>query len=145
VARTLEVVGERWTLLIVRDALTGVSRFDHFRRRLGVAASVLKVRLDRLVAAGVLERSPYQRRPFRYDYRLTAKGRELALVILSLMSWGDRHLVGDEGPPKTARHDGCGGRVTLQLTCLGCHTPVTPDDVVTRRTAPRDRGHPPPA
>lgn len=134
VAWTLEVVGERWTLLIVRDALTGVTRFDQFRRRLGITASVLAVRLDRLVTAGVLERTPYQQHPTRYDYRLTPKGQELGLVILSLMSWGDQHLTGEAAPPMTALHEGCDGQVTVQLTCRDCDAPVAPNEVVTRRT-----------
>src|SRR5918999_5416953 len=89
VARSLEVIGERWTLLIVRDALTGLSRFDQFRRRLGIAANVLSVRLDGLVGAGVLERGAYPTHPPRYEYRLTPMGRELAVVVVALLQWGN--------------------------------------------------------
>jgi DNA-binding HxlR family transcriptional regulator len=140
VAWTLEVVGERWTLLIVRDALLGVSRFGTFRERLGITASVLKSRLDRLVAAGVLDRSPYHNRPVRYEYLLTPKGRELGLVVLALMHWGDQHLAGDGGPPRTARHDGCGGPVQGQLVCMTCAAQVSPDQVTTQLT---ERAHQP--
>jgi DNA-binding HxlR family transcriptional regulator len=143
VAWTLEVVGERWTLLIVRDALMmGVSRFGAFRQRLGIAASVLTARLDRLIAAGVLDRTPYHTRPVRYEYRLTPKGRELGLVVLALMHWGDQHLAGEAGPPRTARHDGCGGRVQSQLVCMTCAAAVSPDEVTTERTERRRQPQP---
>lgn len=132
VARSLEVVGERWTLLVVRDALTGVSRFSEFRRRLGVAASVLSVRLDRLVEMGVLERVPYQRHPTRYEYRLTCRGEELAPVVFCLMRWGDRHLAGDAVPPLTSSHTGCGGQVEARLVCGECAVQVAHDEITMR-------------
>lgn len=138
VAWTLEVVGERWTLLIVRDAMLGVSRFGDFRHRLGVAASVLAVRLNRLASAGVIERVPYQQRPVRYEYRLTPKGRELGLVVLALMRWGDRYLAGEAGPPRTAHHAGCEGRVEPRLMCRACAREVVPDEVIVHlRTSAR--------
>jgi DNA-binding HxlR family transcriptional regulator len=129
VARTLEVVGERWTLLIVRDALMGIRRFDDFRRRLGVAASVLSLRLNRLVAAGVLDRVPYHSRPVRYEYGLTREGQELAQVVFALMQWGDRHLAGDGGPPVALHHSGCGGSAVPRLTCVNCEAELTVDEV----------------
>jgi DNA-binding HxlR family transcriptional regulator len=132
VAWALEAVGERWTLLIVRDALLGASRFGEFRRRLGVVASVLATRLNRLVSTGIIERVPYQAHPTRYDYRLTPKGRELGLVVLALMRWGDLYLAGSAGPPRTAHHEGCGGRVETQLLCRTCTTEVPAGDVITR-------------
>src|SRR5688572_5843873 len=91
-ARALEVLGERWTLLIVRDALLGVTRFDDLLRGLGVARNILTDRLRRLVDAGVLERVEYQQRPPRSEYRLTPVGRELGVAVVALMHWGDRHL-----------------------------------------------------
>jgi DNA-binding HxlR family transcriptional regulator len=130
VARTLEVVGERWTLLIVRDALLGVSRFDQFRDRLPVSASVLAARLRKLVRVGVLKRQPYHTRPARYEYRLAARGWDLAPVVLALMEWGDRYLAGESGPPRAARHRACGGRVETRLVCLSCARHVGPADVV---------------
>src|ERR687887_128916 len=88
IARTLELVGERWSLLLIRDALLGVRRFEQFQRSLGVARNVLSDRLGRLVEAGILERVPYQERPERHEYRLTAMGRELAVPLLALLNWG---------------------------------------------------------
>lgn len=92
VARALEVVGERWTLLILRDAFLGVRRFDDFQRSLGVARNVLNARLQRLVEHGLLERRRYQERPERFEYRLTEMGLDLLPVIEALMRWGDRWL-----------------------------------------------------
>ncbi|WP_028922819.1 winged helix-turn-helix transcriptional regulator [Pseudonocardia acaciae] len=119
-ARALEVVGERWTLLIVRDALLGLRRFEEFSESLGLARNVLTDRLARLVDAGVLERVRYQRRPDRFEYRLTARGRGLSLPVLSLMQWGDAHLAGPDGPPRLARHSGCDGDLVVGLTCGHC-------------------------
>jgi DNA-binding HxlR family transcriptional regulator len=120
IARTLEIVGERWSLLIVRDALLGLRRFDEFQASLGIARNVLTDRLGRLVEAGVLARVPYWQRPLRHAYEPTDKGRELFPVLLALMHWGDRHLAGDAGPPQLVRHAGCGGAVVGQLTCARC-------------------------
>ena|SRR5579859_3105280 len=129
VARALEVLGERWTLLIVRDAILGLRRFDDFQASLGVARNVLADRLGRLVEAGVLDRVPYQDRPVRYEYRLTAMGRELGVPVIGLMHWGDRHLAGPDGPPRLTRHRGCGGDLALTLTCTGCGGPVPAGEV----------------
>ncbi len=101
IARALEVVGDRWTLLIVRDVALGTRRFDELLQSLGVATNVLTDRLQRLVAAGVLERELYSERPRRFEYRLTQKGRELGIPLLALMQWGDRHL--SDKPPRIAR------------------------------------------
>jgi DNA-binding HxlR family transcriptional regulator len=90
IARALEVVGERWTLLIVRDVLDGLRRFDELQSSLSVARNVLAARLDRLVEEGVLERVPYSERPRRCEYRLTAKGRELEPALAALRRWGDQ-------------------------------------------------------
>ncbi|CAL9522460.1 putative HTH-type transcriptional regulator [Actinosynnema sp. ALI-1.44] len=132
IARTLEVVGERWTLLIVRDAARGVTRFDGFLDSLPIARNVLSDRLATLVRHGVLDRVRYQDRPPRHEYRLTAKGRELMPVLLALMEWGDRHLGDESGPPVVAEHAGCGGAVDVRLTCRECHGSVAPAEVVTR-------------
>src|SRR6266511_5373666 len=96
IARALELVGERWTLLIIRDAFLGLRRFDQFQRSLGVARNVLTDRLNRLVEEGILRRVPYQERPVRFEYRLTDKGRELWPVMMTLMQWGDRHYIEPE-------------------------------------------------
>ena len=129
IARALEVLGERWTLLIVRDAILGLRRFDDFQRSLGVARNVLTDRLGWLVEAGVLERVPYQDRPVRYEYRLTAMGRELGVPVIGLMHWGDRHLAGPAGPPRLTRHRDCGGAVRLALVCDSCGEAVPPGAV----------------
>lgn len=129
IARTLEIVGERWTLLIVRDALLGLHRFDEFQRSLGIARNVLTDRLASLVAEGILTRTPYQLNPPRYDYRLTDKGRELFTLLLPLMHWGDRHLAGPDGPPRVARHAGCGGAVREHLACESCAQTLGIDEV----------------
>ena len=125
-ARALEVVGERWTLLIVRDALLGLRRFEEFSDSLGLARNVLTDRLGRLVEAGVLERELYQRRPDRYEYRLTDRGRGLSVPVLALMQWGDAHLAGPAGPPRVAEHTGCGGAVVIGAACRHCGQPVHP-------------------
>lgn len=126
IARSLEVLGERWTLLIVRDALLGLRRFEEFHDSLGVARNVLTDRLGRLVEAGVLERVPYQQRPPRYEYQLTPMGRDLAVPVIALMHWGDRYLAGPAGPPRLTQHRDCGGAVAATLTCTACNEPVDP-------------------
>src|SRR5215468_6330907 len=92
IARTLEVVGERWTLLIVRDVFLGLRRFDQLQESLGIARNVLTDRLNRLVEEGILERVRYRDRPARYEYRLTAKGLDLNIALTALRQWGDRYL-----------------------------------------------------
>jgi DNA-binding HxlR family transcriptional regulator len=129
IARTLEVLGERWTLLIIRDVLLGLRRFDDFQQSLGVARNVLTDRLKRLVEAGVLERVEYQRRPPRFEYHLTSKGRELAVPIVALMHWGDRHLADPAGPPRLTRHRQCGGQLHAQLTCQQCGATAATSDL----------------
>jgi DNA-binding HxlR family transcriptional regulator len=101
IARALEIVGERWTLLIVRDAFLGLRRFDQFQDSLGIARNVLTDRLNRLVAEGILERVRYSERPERYEYRLTSKGRDLAVTLAGLRQWGDKYL--SERPPRITR------------------------------------------
>src|SRR5712691_7924310 len=101
IARALEVVGERWTLLIVRDAFLGLRRFDQFQESLGIARNVLTDRLNRLVEEGILERVRYSERPERFEYRLTRKGRELNIALTGLRQWGDKYL--SEKPPRVLR------------------------------------------
>jgi len=112
IARTLEVIGERWTLLIVRDALVvGMSRFEEFQSSLGVASNVLTNRLKLLCDEGVLERVPDTERPGRPKYVLTEKGQELGLVLFALMKWGDRQFLTPHGPPGITFHACCGANV----------------------------------
>jgi DNA-binding HxlR family transcriptional regulator len=101
IARTLEIVGERWTLLIIRDVFLGLRRFDQLQESLGVARNVLAGRLNRLVEEGILERVQYSERPLRFEYRLTKKGRELNVALTALRQWGDAHL--SEKPPRLLR------------------------------------------
>ncbi|WP_447007836.1 winged helix-turn-helix transcriptional regulator [Saccharothrix isguenensis] len=135
VARTLEVVGERWTLLIVRDALTGISRFDGFLNSLPIARNVLSDRLNGLVDHGILERVQYQDRPPRYEYLLTGRGRELMSVVTVLMEWGDRHLPIPPGPPAVAGHTGCDGTVKTELVCDSCDEHLPSTEVVLQENA----------
>jgi DNA-binding HxlR family transcriptional regulator len=130
VARTLEVVGERWTILILRDVFLGHRRFDEIQKRNGVARNVLSARLQRLVDEGILERRRYQERPERFEYLLTAKGLDLWPVIITMMKFGDRHTVSENGPPIVLEHIGCGGEITAGLTCERCGNPMGPRDVV---------------
>lgn len=123
VAQCLEVVGEWWTLLIVRDAFLGVTRFDEFQERLGISRNVLGQRLARLTAAGVLTKVPYSEHPPRFDYRLTERGRDLWPVINAMRQWGDRHAA-PEGPPLRLIHEGCGQISEPQLVCSACGEPI---------------------
>ena len=126
-AQSLEVVGEWWTLLIVRDAFFGVRRFDDFRSRLGIARSVLSARLERLVEEGVLEAVRYSDHPPRHEYRLTEKGLDLFPVLVALQRWGDRWA--SPKPPVRLRHHGCGRVTHPTLVCSACGDPVSALDV----------------
>jgi DNA-binding HxlR family transcriptional regulator len=119
IARTLDVVGERWSMLLIRDAFLGVTRFDDFQARLGISRNILTDRLDRLVERGVLERRPYQQHPVRCDYLLTDKGRDLWPVITTLRQWGDRWEA-PGGRPVLAEHRDCGRLLGAALVCEHC-------------------------
>ena len=136
VARTLSVIGDRWTLLVLRDAFLRTRRFEDFQRQLGVTRHLLADRLRKLVAAGILEKVRYQEKPARYEYRLTEKGLELHPVIVSLLRWGDRWMADESGPPLTLRHKGCGHIMHPTLVCPECKEPVGPRDL----TASLQRG-----
>jgi len=120
IARTLDVVGEWWTLLILRDAFRGVRRFDDFQASLGMARSVLTARLRKLTDAGVLDKRQYSEHPPRHEYRLTEKGRALFPVITALLRWGDDWAVGPAGPPVQLVHAPCGEAIHPELTCPRC-------------------------
>ena len=113
IARTLEVVGDRWTLLVIRDVVLGLRRFDELLSSLGAASNVLTDRLNRLVAEGILERVRYSERPERFEYHLTEKGRELGVCLIALMQWGDRHI--SDEPPRIARRPDDGSPITARL------------------------------
>jgi DNA-binding HxlR family transcriptional regulator len=129
VARSLEVVGERWTLLILRDAIVGIERFEEFEESLGIASNVLTNRLKLLCDENVLNRVPDPERPGRPKYVLTAKGRELGPALLVLMKWGDRHYPTSGGPPRLTLHAGCGGNIGADLRCDRCGKPFEPGDI----------------
>lgn len=128
-SRTLSVIGDRWTLLILRDCFLGIRRFDGFEKRLGVTRHVLADRLKKLVEAGVLVRVAYQQRPLREEYRLTEKGRDLHPVILTLVHWGDKHMADERGAPVLHRHKGCGSIMRPVVVCSECGEAVGARDV----------------
>jgi len=128
VARSLEVLGERWTLLVIRDVFYGKRRFAAIQEDLGVARNVLATRLARLVAEGILEKRPYQDRPIRYEYFLTEKGIDLWPVMITMMHWGDHWLATDEGPPVVIHHKECGGEVDDRGYCERCGERLTARD-----------------
>jgi DNA-binding HxlR family transcriptional regulator len=128
IARTLELVGEKWALLAVREVFLGNRRFDEMVRRTGAPRDTLAARLKTLVAAGILERRQYSEHPARHEYRLTEAGLELYPVIMTLMHWGDRHLAGPEGPPRAFEHS-CGERLVPQIVCEACGEPLHARDV----------------
>jgi DNA-binding HxlR family transcriptional regulator len=126
--RALDALGDRWTLMVLREAFMGVRRFTEMQRDLGVARNVLTDRLNFLVDKGILERRQYQERPVRYEYRLTQMGRDLQPALLALMHWGDTYLSPD-GAPALLEHTEC-GHVTAPLTvCEHCREPLTTRNV----------------
>ncbi|MFG2953626.1 winged helix-turn-helix transcriptional regulator [Streptomyces sp. NPDC048291] len=134
VQRTLDVVGEKWTLLILRDAVNGVHRFDDFRRHIGLSESVLSSRLRKLVSADILKTVPYQEpgSRSRNEYHLTRKGWDLWPVFMALSQWGEAYAIGPEGPPLDVRHTGCEAPVRVVVECSAEHSALTPADVTAR-------------
>jgi DNA-binding HxlR family transcriptional regulator len=137
IARTLEIVGEKWALLAVREVFLGNRRFDEMVRMTGAPRDTLAARLRTLVGAGILERRPYSDRPARYEYRLTGAGRDLYPVIASLMRWGDTYLAGDDGPPVVVEHH-CGHRLVPRLVCEACGETVDARDTKPAPAHPQD-------
>ncbi|WP_369138285.1 winged helix-turn-helix transcriptional regulator [Modestobacter versicolor] len=131
IARTLDVVGEKWALLVVREVFLGNRRFDGMVRRTGAPRDTLAARLRTLVDAGVLQRSRYSDHPQRFEYELTAAGRELYPVVLTLLRWGDEHLAGPDGPPLVLDHH-CGHQLVPEVTCRACGEVVDPAETVRR-------------
>lgn len=134
VARTLELIGERWTVLILREVFRGNRRFDQMQGALGIARNVLTARLEHLQEAGILERRRYQERPARYEYMLTEKGIDLWPVLMQMLIWGDKHLA-EGGPPVYVEHRDCGGQPDEHLICDRCGEPLHARNV-TRRPGP---------
>lgn len=137
IQKTLDIIGEKWTVLILREAFNGVRRFDQIRDHVGVSDPVLSDRLRKLVAAGVLEATPYreQGQRARKEYRLTDKGLDLYPVMISLLRWGDKHgagqVVGSGGPPLEVLHRDCGEPVKAVVECAAGHTVSSPREAVT--------------
>ncbi|MFG1808116.1 winged helix-turn-helix transcriptional regulator [Streptomyces sp. NPDC049040] len=128
IARTLDVIGEPWSPLVLRDVWAGLSRFEQLQADLGISRKVLTERLNHLVEQGVLERRPYDRRP-RHEYVLTRKGTELVDLLMVMTGWGDKWLAGEAGPPVLYRHHACGEISGIDLRCTHCGEPAHADDV----------------
>jgi DNA-binding HxlR family transcriptional regulator len=135
VARPLSVLGERWTLLVIRELFLGFRRFDEMQQRLGVASNVLSTRLATLVDEGIVKRRRYSEHPERFEYRLTEKGRDLQPVVLELMRWGDKHMPVAGGPIHTLTHTDCRHTFHPVETCSHCGGEINSRNVI-RRTGP---------
>jgi DNA-binding HxlR family transcriptional regulator len=129
IARTVSILGERWTLVILRQAFLGARRFEDYQRGLGIARNMLADRLRTLVDEGILERRPYSEHPPRHEYRLTGKGRDLYPILVTLMQWGDRYGGHEEGAPMVLVHEPCGHPAEPALTCSHCGVPLDPREV----------------
>jgi DNA-binding HxlR family transcriptional regulator len=132
IAKTLQLIGDRWTLLILRDAFRGVRRFDGFAEDLGIARNLLADRLARLVEHGIFDKVPYNDRPPRYEYRLTERGLDLSPALVAFMRWGDKHLVEDE-PPVVLVHRRCGHPLDQVFVCWECDETITPLQIASDR------------
>lgn len=132
VARSVAVIGDRWTLMILRDCFLGVRRFEAFEQRLGISRSIIADRLKKLTDEGVLRRDAYQDHPVRHEYRLTDKGLALHPVMMAVVHWGDVHCAGAEGPPLIHRHKACGCDFNPVQTCSACGDPVSAREVEVR-------------
>jgi DNA-binding HxlR family transcriptional regulator len=129
IGRTLDLIGDRWTMLVLRDAFRGIRRFDDFRRDLGIARPILSDRLRKLVDAGVMDKSLYSDHPPRYEYRLTAIGVELSPALVALMRWGDKHLSGPDHRPTILIHDQCGTELQQGFWCRSCDRTFGPAEI----------------
>jgi DNA-binding HxlR family transcriptional regulator len=128
IADALEILGDRWSLLVVRECSYGVHRFNDIRRNTGAATDILTSRLKRLDAAGILRREPYSTRPVRYEYFLTETGKELFPILLALREWGERQPHPDVAPQNPVRHD-CGAELHVETVCQACRKMVAPEDL----------------
>jgi DNA-binding HxlR family transcriptional regulator len=132
-ARAISVIGDRWTLLILRDCFLRVRRFEDFQQRLGITRPLLADRLKKLVDAFVLTKMAYRQRPVRYEYRLTPKGLDLYPVVMALVHWGDVHMAGKQGRPLLHTHDRCGRDFDPVMVCSECGEPLAARQVRVRR------------
>jgi DNA-binding HxlR family transcriptional regulator len=129
IARTLDVIGEQWAPLILRDIFVGISRFEQIQQDLGISRKVLSERLRWLVGQGVIERREYSTNPPRAEYALTPKGLELCDLLLVMVRWGDRWTAGEAGPPVLYRHHACGEISHVDLHCARCDRPMHAGDI----------------
>ncbi len=136
VAATLDIIGEPWTLLIIRDAFGGTARFEQWQDRLGLARNVLAARLKSLVKQGIFEQRLYCERPKRYEYVLTEKGEELRPLIVHMADWGTRHIYNGETPALTLVHKPCGHSLTTQMHCPHCAQAVQTAEVERQYNTP---------
>jgi DNA-binding HxlR family transcriptional regulator len=132
IARSVDLLGDWWTPLVLREAFLGARRFDDMQRSLGIGRNVLTQRLKRLVDAGLLDRMRYQERPDRYEYVLTDKGKDFYPVLAAMAAWGDRWLSGEQGPPVVFQHKVCGHDMTAKVVCSECGEPIKVRDVRAR-------------
>jgi DNA-binding HxlR family transcriptional regulator len=133
IARTLDIIGDRWTPLVLRDIALGISRFDVIQRDLGLSRKVLTQRLQHLIEHEVIARTPYQDNPVRYDYTLTEKGNDLAMVLVAFQMFGDKWIFGDGGQPMQWRHLDCGEVSGVIPCCENCGKQVGPGDAIPLR------------
>jgi len=138
IARSADLLGDGWNLLIIRQACLGARRFDEFRSGLGIGRSILTAHLNRLVEAGLLVREPYQERPVRHEYRLTEKGRDVFPILAAMAAWGDKWLTGPEGTPLVLHHTECDHDMQAEVVCNHCRAPIE----LRRTRATRGPGHP---
>lgn len=132
IARSVDLLGEGWTLLVMRQACLGTRRFEDFQRALGIGRNILTLRLTRLVDEGLLDRVEYQQRPVRHEYRLTDKGRDVYPILAAMAAFGDKWLVGEEGTPLILHHAGCDHDMHAVVTCSECHEPLDVREVQAR-------------
>jgi DNA-binding HxlR family transcriptional regulator len=142
IARAADLLGDGWTLLIVRDACLGARRFEQFQHSLGIGRNILAQRLARLVEHGLLDRVRYSERPVRHEYRLTEKGRDAYPVLAAMAAWGDRWLAGEDGPPVQLHHTACGHDMTADVVCSECGHRIDVRQVRARAVAHEAAGTP---
>jgi DNA-binding HxlR family transcriptional regulator len=136
IARTLDILGDTWSILVLRDVFLGAHRFDQIQEHLGIARNVLAARLKRLVEHALLEKRQYAEHPPRFEYHLTRKGLDLQPVLMGLMQWGDRYVADSSGGPVVLEHSACGHPVRTVIMCEECRESVAP-----RHTTARSRNH----